>query len=94
MLDTAKKRRLELEAGIIPIITREQAIADGWTSSQLRTIARSLERIASRGYDNFHQNEDGTWSNLPFDQVSPSECDPRVNRRNAHLLRKLARELG
>lgn len=33
-----------------PIITIEQARADGWTASQMRTIARTLDRLSSASY--------------------------------------------
>lgn len=75
-----------VELNTHPIMTLEQAKECGLTASQVRTIARSLERIASRGYEFTH--EDGDYA------VSQhQETDPSTNRRNAARLRALARQM-
>ena len=61
---------------MFPIISLEQAKAD-WTKSQLKTIIRSIERIHSKGYQN-------------FDGSSEEALTPyRDRRRTTSSLRKL-----
>lgn len=68
-----------------PVMTLEQTRADGWTASQVRTIARSLERIASRGYTEIDAKK--------VLRIVDQETDPSTNRRNAARLRALARQM-
>ena len=63
-----------------PIITLEQAKAD-FSPSQLRSVARSLERIASKGYRGNDPKHD-----IPA-------LDARSASRNAYNLRRLSKEI-
>ncbi len=61
-------------------MTKEEAVAAGMTASQVRTVARSLQRIGTKGY--LHH---GTYITC---LTHPAEC-----RRNAWSLFKVAKEI-
>jgi hypothetical protein len=69
-----------------PIISLEQAKADGLSASQIRTIARSLERISRWGYPAEGEFQKTGYAHGGF-------CDAQTNRRNAARLRALARSM-
>lgn len=75
------------------IITKAEALAQGMTASNLRTIARSLDRRA--GYSTTGNPRDRNAIG-PFgkglEDYRPN-FDTRTNRRNAAQLRALARSL-
>lgn len=66
----------------VRILSIEEALEQGSTPSELRTLSRCLERIAKRGY----QFDDFIGSDAAYNH-------PAVNRKNAVLLRNLAKDL-
>lgn len=77
----------------VRILSIEEALEQGSTPSELRTLSRCLERIAKRGYDNFGKNASNEYEGISIDLTRNGICHPAVNRKNAVLLRKLAKEM-
>ena len=73
------------------ILTKQEAIDSGMTASQIRTVARSLQRIARHGYESVEVIEDdGTVSTTG--QIK-SFSRPRDIHQNVRDLFKLARKM-
>lgn len=68
------------------ILTKQEAIDSGMTASQIRTVARSLQRIARKGYRS-------PGYKYPRGIDLKSFGDYRTISRNAYELLKLAREV-
>ena len=64
-------------------ITANEARECGMTASQVRTVARTLQRLDTKGY--LHEGK--------YIRSLTSDDNPSENRRNAYRLFKVAKEL-
>ena len=82
----------------VPVITLEQAIADGWTGMSLRAVANSLERIARSGRGGGDAGKtEFEWSdyrgNTRTTLLELQNFDYRTNMTRARELRSIAKAL-
>jgi hypothetical protein len=74
-----------------PVLTVNQAYADGWTPSGLRALANSLERIAKYGYSGELLYEEG----MPGDNVVISRANyPSYNPRKTFQVSRRLRQIA